>query len=85
MHGLNAPLPRPLAAHPRRAARGTPSSTAVEWSMSIAWLARRHRQEVMRDPCVLDADIRTYLEAENAYTEAALADTLTCSRRCLPR
>ena len=29
----------------------------------------------MRDPSVLDAEIRTYLEAENAYTEAALDDT----------
>jgi len=29
----------------------------------------------MRDPTVLDQPIRTYLEAENAYTDAALADT----------
>ena len=29
----------------------------------------------MRDPTVLDPQIRAYLEAENAYTEAALADT----------
>src|SRR3546814_18903029 len=29
----------------------------------------------MRDPAVLDAGIRAYLEAENAYTEAAMAPT----------
>ena len=29
----------------------------------------------MRDPSLLDAEIRAYLEAENAYTEAVLADT----------
>ena len=29
----------------------------------------------MRDPAVLDPQIRAYLEAENAYSEAALADT----------
>ena len=32
----------------------------------------------MRDPTVLDPQIRAYLEAENAYTEAALADTPGC-------
>src|SRR5581483_5334057 len=31
--------------------------------------------DVMRDPSVLDAEIRAYLEAENAYTEAQLAGT----------
>ena len=29
----------------------------------------------MRDPSLLDAEIRAYLEAENAHTEAVLADT----------
>jgi oligopeptidase B len=32
-------------------------------------------QQVMRDPSVLDGDIRTYLEAENEYTEGMLAGT----------
>ena len=31
-------------------------------------------REVMHDPSVLAADIRAYLEAENAYAEAAMAD-----------
>ena len=36
------------------------------------WLKAPNWQEVMRDPSVLDSDIRAYLEAENAY----LTDTL---------
>jgi oligopeptidase B len=40
-----------------------------------AWLKDEGWQQVMRDPSCLRADIRAYLEAENAYTKAALADT----------
>ena len=40
-----------------------------------AWLRAENWQEVMRDPAVLDAEIRAHLEAENAYMEAQLADT----------
>ena len=40
-----------------------------------AWLRATNWQAVMRDPTVLDPAIRAYLEAENAHTEAALADT----------
>ena len=36
------------------------------------WLRAANWQEVMRDPGALPADIRAYLEAENAYQEAAL-------------
>jgi len=38
-----------------------------------AWLRDDNWQQVMRDPQVLDADIRAYLEAENAYANAVLA------------
>ncbi|MEM6711516.1 MAG: S9 family peptidase [Pseudomonadota bacterium] len=38
-----------------------------------AWLRADNWQTVMRDPSVLDASIRAYLEAENAYCDAALA------------
>jgi oligopeptidase B len=38
-----------------------------------AWLRDPNWREVMRDPDALSADIRAYLEAENAYTEAAMA------------
>ncbi len=40
-----------------------------------AWLKDDNWQEVMRRPEVLKPEIRAYLEAENAYTQAALADT----------
>ena len=40
-----------------------------------AWLRADNWQEVMRDPSVLDPEIRSYLEAENAYTQATLAHT----------
>ncbi len=38
-----------------------------------AWLKDADWQQVMKTPDVLDADIRAYLEAENAFTESALA------------
>ena len=40
-----------------------------------AWLKDENWQQVMRDPAVLRAEIREYLEAENAYKEAVLAPT----------
>jgi oligopeptidase B len=40
-----------------------------------AWLKDKNWQEVLRDPGVLDTDIRKYLEAENAYTESLLGHT----------
>ncbi len=40
-----------------------------------AWLKAGNWQQVMHDPDVLDSAIREYLEAENAYTQAWMADT----------
>ena len=40
-----------------------------------AWLRADNWREVMRDPSVLDPKIRSYLEAENAYTKAVLGHT----------
>ena len=40
-----------------------------------AWLKAPNWQEVLRDPSVLDPDIRIYLEAENDYTDSLLGDT----------
>ncbi len=40
-----------------------------------AWLKDKNWQEVLRDPSVLNADIRGYLEAENDYTESLLGHT----------
>ncbi len=39
---------------------------------NYAWLRDTDWREVMRDPDVLDGDIRAYLEAENAHTAATL-------------
>ena len=46
-----------------------------------AWLKDENWQEVLRDPSVLNADIRKYLEAENAYTESLLGDTEALQKR----
>lgn len=40
-----------------------------------AWLRAENWQEMFRDPSLLDAGIRTHLEAENAYQAALMADT----------
>jgi len=47
----------------------------IERVDNYAWLRADNWQEVMRDPSTLAADIRDYLEAENAYTAATMADT----------
>ncbi|KPF92587.1 peptidase S9 [Rhodopseudomonas sp. AAP120] len=40
-----------------------------------AWLKDPNWQEVLRDPSLLEPDIRAYLEAENGYTESVLGHT----------
>ena len=40
-----------------------------------AWLKADNWQQVMREPAALPQDIRNYLEAENAHTDAVMADT----------
>jgi oligopeptidase B len=74
MHGPTRPLTRqlpPIAPrHPKITTRH-----GVELVDDYFWLRADNWQEVMRDPAVLDPQIRNYLEAENAYTEAALQDT----------
>jgi len=74
MHGLDRPLTRQL---PPVAQRRPKFSVfhGVELVDEYAWLRAANWQEVMRDPTALDPQIRAYLEAENAYTEAALAGT----------
>jgi oligopeptidase B len=63
--------PAPVA--PRRPhAFTTHGITVVD---DYAWLKDARWQEVLRDPSVLDADIRNYLEAENDYTESLLGHT----------
>jgi oligopeptidase B len=40
-----------------------------------AWLRADNWQAMFKDTSILDPEIRSYLEAENAYMEAAMADT----------
>jgi oligopeptidase B len=64
-------LPAPVA--PRR-----PNSFTVHGVTIVddyAWLKDKNWQEVLRDPSVLNANIRGYLEAENDYTESLLGHT----------
>ncbi|MEL6920855.1 MAG: S9 family peptidase, partial [Pseudomonadota bacterium] len=42
---------------------------------AYAWLRADNWQEVFKDTSVLDPEIRAYLEAENAYQKAFMADT----------
>jgi oligopeptidase B len=66
-----SPLTPPVA--PRRPhAFTTHGITVVD---DYAWLKDEDWQEVLRDPSILNADIRKYLEAENAYTESLLGHT----------
>ena len=75
MHGLNRPLTR-LA--PPVAQRRPVFSVRhqVELVDEYAWLRASNWQEVMREPALLAPEIRAYLEAENAFTQATLSDTL---------
>ncbi len=68
-----------------RAARGVPPVAEVRPTRIVvhdtvledpyAWLRAANWREVMRDPGVLAAPIRAYLEAENAYADHAMAST----------
>jgi oligopeptidase B len=46
-----------------------------------AWLKDKNWQEVLRDPSILDADIRRYLEAENTYADSLLGHTDALQRK----
>lgn len=47
----------------------------IERFDDYAWLRADNWQAVMRDPSVLDEEIRQHLEAENAYQKLLMADT----------
>ena len=76
MDQKSSPTP-PIA--PRRAHSFTTHGiTIVD---DYAWLKDANWQEVLRDPSILDADIRKYLEAENAYTESLLGHTAALQKK----
>ncbi|MES2751182.1 MAG: S9 family peptidase [Pseudomonadota bacterium] len=66
-------LPATAPVAPRRPHSFTHHGITV--TDDYAWLKDDNWQEVLRDPSVLKPDIRAYLEAENAYTEAVLGHT----------
>jgi oligopeptidase B len=55
--------------------RSTSRHHGIERADDYAWLRAANWQAVMRDPAQLAPNIRSYLEEENAYVEAAMADT----------
>jgi oligopeptidase B len=75
--GMHGRVEASTTAAAPRAARRPATSTwhGVTLVDDYAWLRADNWQDVMRDPALLDAEIRAYLEAENAYTAAALAET----------
>lgn len=61
---------------PRAKARPTQIEThGIAHPDDYSWLRADNWQEVMKDPAVLDQDIRSYLEAENAYQDAQMSAT----------
>jgi oligopeptidase B len=75
------PQHRPLPEAPREP-RADVRLTQATWhgvtlADEYAWLKDENWQAVIRDPSCLKSDIRAYLEAENAFADAALTDTQT--------
>ncbi len=64
------PLPAPPRADTRRSTR---SAHGLTWTDDYAWIRAENWREVLRDPSRLAPDIRSLLEAENAYADALLA------------
>lgn len=71
MTQAKAPSQPPVA--PRRPHSFTRHGIAV--TDDYAWLKDEKWQEVLRDPAVLDPDIRKYLDEENVYTDSLLGHT----------
>src|SRR3977135_560474 len=67
------PPSKPVPVAPRRPHSFTTHGITV--TDDYAWLKDANWQEVLRDPAILDADIRKYLEAENDYTESLCGPT----------
>ncbi len=65
---MSRPAPPQAPRRPREV-----SAQGRTWSDDYAWLRADNWREVLRDPAALPADIRAWLEAENAYCDAMLA------------
>lgn len=67
---------QPTATPPIAERRPAPfTAHGVTVQDDYAWLKDARWQEVLRDPAILQPDIRAYLEAENAYAESLLGPT----------
>ena len=71
MNKPDLPARGPIA--PRRPSQS--HHHGIDRDDDYAWLRADNWQVVMRDPAVLPQDIRAHLEAENAFTKAAMGDT----------
>ncbi len=71
------PQSAPVA--PRRPHSFTTHGITV--SDDYAWLKDANWQEVLRDPSILDADIRAYLERKTPIPTACSATPPPCKRR----
>ena len=68
---VNKPLTPPSA--PKKPSSFTRHDIVIE--DDYAWLRADNWQDVMRDASVLDAEIRAYLDTENAWLDASMAPT----------
>lgn len=77
-----AATPRRRKASPPRAEIRTKVTTVhgVELRDDYDWLRAPNWKEVLREPEALPADIRAYLEAENAYSKALMTPTRSLQR-----
>ena len=80
---MTQPLARTPALSPPVAPRRPHSFTThgITVTDDYAWLKDAKWQEVLRDPGILDPDIRKYLEAENDYTESLLGHTAPLQKK----
>ena len=69
---MNSPVPKPPRADKRPRAE---TWHGYEKRDDYHWLKAENWQEVMHDPSLLPQEIRAFLEGENAYHEAIMADT----------
>ncbi|SSC68525.1 S9 family peptidase [Ciceribacter selenitireducens] len=67
-----ANLPKPAVA-PKKPVSDT--RHGITRTDDYAWMRAENWQAMFKDPTLLDAGLRRHLEAENAYMEAAMADT----------
>lgn len=73
---MSRPFPAPQDAPIAVRRPKTTTVHGVDLYDDYGWLRAPNWQEAMRDPEMLPKDIATYLNAENAYYDRAMADTL---------